>query len=87
MYPKILQRERSKAVADLDEQDFGGSVSGLPFTSLHEDLITEIFNVQKKRQVDPQAAGFSTDISKVNDWVRTAHIHAKLCCIFIYQEN
>ena len=49
MYPKILQRERSKAVADLDEQDFGGSVSGLPFTSLHEDLITEIFNVQKKR--------------------------------------
>ena len=74
-------------MADLDEQDFGGSVSGLPFTSLHEDLITEIFNVQKECQAGPHAAGFSTDISKVNDWVRTAHIHAKLCCIFIYQEN
>ena len=82
MYWRTLQRERSKAVADLDERGFGGFPSGLPFTSLHGDLITEIFNGQTKRQAGPHAAGFSTDLNKVNDWVRTAHIHAKLRCIF-----
>ena len=82
VYLRTLQRERSKAVADLNEQGFGVSLSGLPFTSLHGDLITEIFIGQTKRQAGPHAAGFSTDINKVNDWVRTAHIHTKLRCIF-----
>ena len=40
VYLRILQRERSKAVADLNERGFGVSLSGLPFTSLHCDLIT-----------------------------------------------
>ena len=66
LYLRTLQRERSKAVADLDERGFGGSLSGLPFTSLHGGLI---FNGQTKHQAGPHAAGFSTDINKVNDWV------------------
>ena len=84
VYLRTLLSERSKAGADLDERGFGGSLSGLPFKSLHGDLITEIFNGHAKRQADPHAASFSTDINKVNDWVRTAHIHAKLRlrCIF-----
>ena len=82
MYLKTLQRERSKAVTDLDKRGFGGFVSGLSFTCLHGDLITEIFNGQTKIQAGRQAAGFSTDINKVIDWVRTAHIHAKLRYIF-----
>ena len=82
VYLRTLQSKWSKTVADLDERDFGGSLSGLPFTSLHGDLITEIFNGHTKRQVGPHAAGFSTDINKVNDWVQKAHIHAKLRCIF-----
>ena len=53
-------------------------LSGLPFTSLDGDLITELFNGQTKRQEGPHAVGFSKDIIKVNDWVQTAHIHAKL---------
>ena len=80
---RTLQSERSKAVADLDERSIGGSLSGLPFTSLHGDLITGIFNSQTKRKAGPHADGFSKKIIKVNDWVRTADTHAKLRCIFI----
>ena len=67
VYLRTLQNEQSKAVADLDEQGFGGPLSSLPFTSLDGHLITEIFNGQTKRQAGPHAAGFSTDINKVND--------------------
>ena len=78
VYLRTLLRERSKSVVDLDEQGFGGSFSGVHFTSLHADLITKTFNGQVKRQSGPQPAGFSGNIKKVNDWVQTAHIHAKL---------
>ena len=73
MYTRALQSERSKAVADLDERGLGDSLSGLPFTSLLGDLITEIFNYQTKRQAGTYAVGFSTDINKEkseNLWVR-----------------
>ena len=38
VYLRTLQ---SKAVADLDERGFGGSLSRLPFTSLHGNLIID----------------------------------------------
>ena len=84
MYLRTLQNERSKAVADLDEPGFDGSLSlsCLPFTSLHGDLITEIFSDQKKRQAGPHKAGFSRTTGKVNDWIQTVHIDAKLRYIF-----
>ena len=78
VYLRILQSKQSKAVADLDEQGFGGSPLGLPFTSLYGHLITEIFNGQTKRHAGPHAASFSTDVNKKNDWVQTAHTYAKL---------
>ena len=33
---------------------------------------------QTKRQADPHFARFSTDITKVNLWVASSYIHAKL---------
>ena len=66
VYLRILQSKQSKAVADLDEQSLGGSLSDLPVTSLHDNLITEIFNSQTKRMAGPHAAGFSIDINEVN---------------------
>ena len=80
VYLRTLQSKQRKAVIDLDEQVLGGSLLGLPFTSLHGDLITEILNGQTKRQAGELAAGFSIDINKVTDWVRTAHIHVKIRC-------
>ena len=70
VYFRTLKGKQRKVVADLDERGFGGSLSGLPFTSLHGELITEIFNSQTKHQAGPHAAGFSTDIIKVNEWVK-----------------
>ena len=70
-------------MANFDERGFVGSLSVLSFVSLHGDLITEIFNNQMKRQAGSHATGFSTNTIKVKDWVRTAHIRAKLQCIFI----
>ena len=36
MYLRTIQSEWSKAVVDLDERGFGGSLSGLPSTSLND---------------------------------------------------
>ena len=66
MHLRTLQKERTKTVADLKQQCFGGSLSGLPFTSLHDDLITEIFNGKTKPQVGPHAAGFNTKSHQKN---------------------
>ena len=55
VYLRTLQSKRSKAVADLDEQSLGGSLSGLAFTSLHGNLITGIFNGQAKCQAGPHS--------------------------------
>ena len=82
VYLRTLQRDWSKAVAGLDEIGLDGFLSGLPFSSLHGDLTTEIFNGQTKLQAGPHAAGVSTDINKVNNWVQTTHLHAKLQCTF-----
>ena len=56
----------------------GGSLSGDKFSSIHGDLITEVFNGEIKRQVGPHRSGFSTNVDTVNTWIKTTHIHAKL---------
>ena len=78
VYLRSLQSKRSKIVADLDEQSLGGCFTGLPFTSLHGNLITEIFNSQTKQQAGPNAAGFSININNVSDSIQLTRIHAKL---------
>ena len=78
VYLRELQHINSNAITDLTQCGFGGSLSGDSFSYLHGDFITEIFNGQTKRQAGPHCAGFSTDINKVNTWVATSHIHAKV---------
>ena len=62
---------------DLSQRGFSGSLSGDSFSYLYVDLMT---NIQRsnKIQARPHCAGFSTDIVKVNAWVATSHIHAKV---------
>ena len=57
---------------------FGGSLSGSNFSSIHGDLITEIFNGETKKQAGPHRLGYSTNVDAINDWIETAYIHAKL---------
>ena len=78
VYLGELQRINSNAMMDLTQHGFGGSLSGDSFSCLHGDLITKIFTGQSKRLAGPQYAGFSVVIAKVNTWVATSHIHAKV---------
>ena len=70
--------DNKQAFQHLSERGFGASVSGERFTSIHGDLITELFNKLTKDTAGPFRAGFSNDISAVNTWVRTIHVHCKL---------
>ena len=53
-------------------------MSGDPFSTIHGDLITELFNKETKGTGGPFRAGFSTNSEAVNKWVHTIHIHAVL---------
>ena len=41
-------------------------------------MITEVSNGETKRNAGPFRAGFSTDPSNINTWIKTTHIHNKL---------
>ena len=56
----------------------GGILSGDPFSTIHGDLITELFNKETKGTGGPFRAGFRKNSEAVNRWVHTIHIHAIL---------
>ena len=60
------------------KRGIGGSLSGDKFSSIHGDIITDVFNGEAKRQVGPHRSGFCTNVDAVNTWMKTTHIHAKL---------
>ena len=62
----------------MSQHGYSVSVTGVPFTAVHGDLITEWFNKQTKGKGGPFRSGYSTKISSLNTYVRTMHIHADL---------
>ena len=66
------------AYQDIVERGFCGSVSGDQFSTIHGDMITELFNKETKGTSGPFRAGFSTDPESVNRWVQTIPIYATL---------
>ena len=77
VYLRELQSINNNAMVNLAQCGFGDSLSGYLFFCVHV-IITNILNKQTKRQECPHCARFSTDIAKVNTWVATSHIHAKV---------
>ena len=77
-YLTWLKQTDHQAYNDLLERGMGGSISGDAFSTIHGDLITELFNKETKGTGGPFRSGFSTNIEAVNKWVRTIHIHATL---------
>ena len=62
---------------NLTQRGFGDSLSGNSFS------LPARYNSKKnlrtdKRQAGPHCARSSTDIAKVNTWIATSHIHAKV---------
>ena len=56
----------------------GTSITGESFSSIHGDLVTELFNRETKGTSGPFRSGFSTNIEAVNTWVNTIYIHGML---------
>jgi hypothetical protein len=74
----MLEMCHDPAFTELSERGFGGSLSGEKFSAIHGDLITEIYNGETKGTAGPFRSGYSTDITTVNTWVKTSHIHARV---------
>ena len=66
------------AYDDSLKKGIGGPLTGDPFSSLHGDLHTELFNRETKSTCGPFRSGFSTSNEFVNNWVQTIHIHSEL---------
>ncbi len=73
-----LKQTMHPAFTDLKEREMGASISDQPFSSIHGDLVTELFNKETKGTSGPFRSGFSTNIETVNTWVNTIHIHEML---------
>ena len=73
-----LKNSNHPAFNELRNKGMGGSITGEKFSSIHGDLVTELFNKETKGTAGPFRAGFSTNIDAVNNWVNTIHIHAML---------
>ena len=77
VYLSDLEAKGDPAIDNLIKRSIAGSLSGDKFSSIHGDLITEVFNGETKRQAGPHRSGLSTNVDAVNTWIKTTHIHAK----------
>ena len=73
-----LNKKNSPAFLDLKEKGFGAIITGDSFSTIHGDLVTELFNKEMKSAAGPFRRGFSTNSTRVNIWVRTMHIQSRL---------
>ena len=78
VFLRNLQQTSHPTFEELELKGLGGSLTGEPFSSIHGDLMTELFNRETKGTAGPFRSGFSTDSEKVNTWVNTIHIHSAL---------
>ena len=78
VYLRSLQQEGHPAFEELQSKGFGASIGGEKFSSIHGDLVTELFNKETKGTAGPFRSGFSTNTEAVNTWVRTIHLHSNL---------
>ena len=73
-----MQRNNEDGFKDLSIYGHGSTSTGLPFSAIHGDLVTEHFNRETKGTAGPFRSGFSTDLRALNRWIKTSHIHSKL---------
>eukprot|EP00112_Aurelia_sp_Birch-Aquarium-sp1_P023401 Seg6964.2 transcript_id=Seg6964.2/GoldUCD/mRNA.D3Y31 product="hypothetical protein" protein_id=Seg6964.2/GoldUCD/D3Y31 len=78
VYLRSLQQEGHPAFDEMKLKGFGASIGGEKFSSIHGDLVTELFNKETKGTAGAFRAGFSTNTETVNTWVRTIHLHSNL---------
>eukprot|EP00795_Rhopilema_esculentum_P008010 gene8010-13918_t len=74
-----IKRNHATIWQDLLENEYGGSVSGESFSTMHGDLITETtINREVTARGGPMQGGLSTDITAVDTFMKTSHFIANL---------
>ena len=74
-----LQIKTEAAWENLVEDGFGGSLTGLPFSTIHGDLITETtINREVKVRGGPKRDGINTSESTNDSFIKTRHLMAKI---------
>ena len=73
-----MQRNIEDGFKDLSIYVHGSASTGLRFSAIHGDLVTEHFNRETKGTAGPFRSGYSTDLRALNRWIKTSHIHSKL---------
>ena len=72
-----LSTQKSETWEDLLANDFGGSMSGELFSTIHGDLITETtINREVKVRGGPMRGGYSTSEENTDAFIKTSHIMA-----------
>ena len=61
-----LRKEDTEQFNELKENGFGVSLTGNVFSTIHGDLVTELFNRETKVTFDCIRCCFSTNINSVN---------------------
>ena len=65
----IVFGERWQRFNELKEKRVEASLSGYVFSTIHSDLVTELFNKETKSNTGPLRCDFSTNIDLVNTWL------------------
>ena len=75
-----LRKEDEDWFNELNEKRFVASLTGYVFSTIHSDLVTELFNKETKAPLvlSTVRCGFSTNIDSVNTWVNPIHMHTML---------
>ena len=58
---------------ELNEKRFSASFTGYVFSTIVNDLVTELFIKERKGTSGPFLCSFSTNIDSVNSWVNLVH--------------
>ena len=74
-----LKLMNPSAWRELQDNGFGGSLSGEPFSTVHGDYITETtINREVKVRGGPMHGGYSTSLRANDTFVKTSHLMAEV---------
>ena len=74
-----LRKQGEDWFIELNEKGFGVSLTGYVFSTIHSDIVTELFNKETKASTcDTFRCDFSTDTDSGKTSVNSIHVHTIL---------
>ena len=82
-----LRKEDEDWFNELNEKRFGASLTGYVFSTILNDLVTELFNKETKGTSAPFRCSFSTNIDSVKSWINLVHFIYIPCLKLLKDSN